>query len=432
MKRVRHRYNRYRFLARHKARKAARRLEGHPYVVPVLAAFAVLIIASGLFFTLGGQTQKIDNTNIVLLYADRKSSSLPTREETVGEFLEKAGVTINEGDVVEPELTTKIEEDNFRINVYRAAPVVVIDGNEKLYGLSAAMTPRTMAEQVGAQLYPEDIVETGPSDDFLKDGSIGNKVVIDRAIQATLNLYGTPLSLRTHANTVGDLLKEKNIKLAADDTVKPSLDTPLTADTQVFVIRNGIQVVTAEEAVTAPSETVQDNSLSFGTIVVRQKGQPGKKSVTYQVDIQNGVEVSRKAIQEVITVQPVAEIIAKGQAVQIPSDKESIMRAAGIAASDFQYVYYVINHENAMWCATRWQGQNFCPAYYQEKYPGAETNTSTGYGLCQATPGIKMASAGDDWRTNPVTQMKWCSGYAVGRYGTWEAAYNFWISHSWW
>jgi resuscitation-promoting factor RpfB len=429
---VQDRYNRYRFLARRRMRKTAKKFERHPYVIPPLIVGAILLIAAGLFISVNGQTNAPDDTNIVLLYADRKSRSLPTREETVGAFLEKAGVEINDGDVVEPGLDAKIEEDNFRINVYRAAPVVVIDGGEKLYGLSAAMTPRTMAEQIGAKLYPEDRAVTEPSDDFLKDGGIGNKVVIERAVPAHLNLYGTPLVLRTHAKTVGDLLKEKNVQLAPEDTVKPSLETPLTSDMQVFVVRNGIQVVTTEETVAAPSETVQDSSLSFGTIVVRQPGQPGKKSVTYQIDVQNGVEVGRKVIQEIITLQPVTEVVAKGQAVQIPSDKESIMRAAGIAADDFQYVYFIINHENAMWCPTRWQGQSFCPPYYQEKFPGSETHTSTGYGLCQSTPAIKMASAGEDWRTNVVTQMKWCHGYAIGRYGTWQAAYESWVRNRWW
>ena len=36
----------------------------------------------------------------------------------------------------------------------------------------------------------------------------------------------------------------------------------------------------------------------------------------------------------------------------------------------------------------------------------------------QALPGSKMASAGADWRTNPITQINWGIGYIKGRYGT--------------
>jgi hypothetical protein len=46
-------------------------------------------------------------------------------------------------------------------------------------------------------------------------------------------------------------------------------------------------------------------------------------------------------------------------------------------------------------------------------------NTSSGaYGIPQALPGSKMASAGDDWQTNPVTQITWGLGYISGRYGS--------------
>jgi hypothetical protein len=46
-------------------------------------------------------------------------------------------------------------------------------------------------------------------------------------------------------------------------------------------------------------------------------------------------------------------------------------------------------------------------------------NSSTGaYGIPQALPGSKMASAGADWATNFVTQVNWGLGYVDGRYGT--------------
>lgn len=417
-------------------RRKARRLDKYFHMHPLRMFASIIVVVFGLsavlFFTLSGHTVGAADSHIVILYADRKTKTLPTRELTVGEFLDKAGVTIHDGDVVEPAVDGKIEEDNFHINVYRAAPVVVYDGMQKMYGLSAALTPRSIAEQAGAQLYPEDTVTAEPSNDFLKDGSIGTKVVIDRATPATLNLYGSPLSVRTHAKTVGDLLEEKQVKLASGDIVTPVVSTLLSSDTLVFVTRFGTQVVTSQEDIAAPIQTVQDNSLSFGTTVVRQAGSPGKKSVTYQLDLKNGVEIGRRLIQEVIVQAPVTRIVARGQAVQIPSDKESIMRAAGIADSDFPYVYFIINHENGLWCATRYQGTSGCPPYYVEKFPGAETNTSTGYGLCQSTPGIKMASAGDDWRTNPVTQLRWCSSYAQSRYGGWGPAYEHWLSHNNW
>ncbi|MFJ1706577.1 transglycosylase SLT domain-containing protein [Kitasatospora sp. NPDC088346] len=60
------------------------------------------------------------------------------------------------------------------------------------------------------------------------------------------------------------------------------------------------------------------------------------------------------------------------------------------------------------------------------------TNASSGaYGLVQALPGSKMASAGADWRTNPATQIKWGLKYMNDRYGSPCGAWSFWQSHHW-
>jgi hypothetical protein len=47
------------------------------------------------------------------------------------------------------------------------------------------------------------------------------------------------------------------------------------------------------------------------------------------------------------------------------------------------------------------------------------TNSGSGaFGIPQALPGSKMAKFGDDWKTNPATQIKWGLDYIEGRYDT--------------
>ena len=48
----------------------------------------------------------------------------------------------------------------------------------------------------------------------------------------------------------------------------------------------------------------------------------------------------------------------------------------------------------------------------------AQNPSSGAYGIPQALPGNKMASAGGDWQTNAATQIEWGLGYISGRYGT--------------
>lgn len=409
------------------------RFHNHPYALTILILTTLFFLSIASFIGFNAQTVPPDDAHIIEFSLEQEKKSIPTRADTVGEFLNKIDIKLGENDIVEPDLDTKIQDEKFHINVYRARPITIIeDGQQKTFAYSAAKTARSVVRQAGVKVYPEDHVEAKLPENFLKEGVLGEKVVIERSIPANINLYGSNVPVRTHAHTVKDLLAEKGIDISKKDEVKPSLSTVLTKDLQVFVIRPGTKLVTEQEDIPMETETVEDKNLSFGVQVVRQEGSPGKKAVTYQIVLENGKEVGRKKIQEVVSVKPVKQIIAKGKAVYIPTNRATIMSSAGLAESDFPFAEAIINRENGLWCPTRWQGQSNCPAFYQEKYPGAENDGSLGYGLCQSTPAIKMSAFGSDWRTNPVTQMKWCSNYAVERYGNWHNAYQFWQQNNWW
>ena len=56
----------------------------------------------------------------------------------------------------------------------------------------------------------------------------------------------------------------------------------------------------------------------------------------------------------------------------------------------------------------------------------AENSSSGAYGIPQSLPASKMASVGADYRTNPVTQIKWGLNYIKQSYGTPCGAWDFW------
>jgi len=61
----------------------------------------------------------------------------------------------------------------------------------------------------------------------------------------------------------------------------------------------------------------------------------------------------------------------------------------------------------------------------------AHNHRSGAHGIPQALPGSKMRSAGADWRTNPVTQIKWGLGYIDRRYGSPCGALRHMNRHGW-
>ena len=61
----------------------------------------------------------------------------------------------------------------------------------------------------------------------------------------------------------------------------------------------------------------------------------------------------------------------------------------------------------------------------------ADNPTSSAYGIPQALPGSKMASAGPDWENDAATQIKWGLGYIKARYGTPCSALSFKQGNGW-
>jgi hypothetical protein len=86
--------------------------------------------------------------------------------------------------------------------------------------------------------------------------------------------------------------------------------------------------------------------------------------------------------------------------------------------------------------ARGWDGRQWnCLRDLWIKESGWSTRSSnssgTAWGIPQALPGSKMAKFGSDWRTNPVTQIKWGLHYIDNRYGTPCGAWAHFQSRNW-
>jgi uncharacterized protein YabE (DUF348 family) len=384
----------------------------HPSFKVPLITFGLLIVLTGVGYFVAKGTNKlppVHDAKIVIISHDDIQQIVPSKQDTVGQLIKKLDIKINPGDVIEPSPTTHINQDQFRINIYRAVPVEIVDGDTHTFTFSASKTPRAIAQQVGTQLYPEDAITTRPVQDFLKTGAVGEQVIVNRSVPVDVDLYGTKVTLRTQAKTVGGLIREKGIKLVKDDQIVPGPETPIAGLQHLSLIRTGVKTETLTENIAMPVQRINDPTLAYGTTAIRQQGSPGQQIVTYEVNIVNNVETARKAIQTVVTKAPVTQIVVVG--ISLAGIKGD-MALAGIAPGDYNYADYIISHESG------WNPQ--------------AQNASGAYGLCQALPGSKMSSAGSDWASNPVTQLRWCDGYAKGHYGSWAGAYSFWVSHRYW
>jgi uncharacterized protein YabE (DUF348 family) len=292
--------------------RKAKRVGKRPVVlVPAITFFVLIILSIITILLVNRYDAPVSNAYVVLITQNHVTETVPSREPTVGTLLAKLNIKLNQGDVVEPNLGTRINQDKFRINIYRALPVEIVDGSNKIFTYSAAKTPRSIATDSGISLYPEDLLTVAPTNNFLSQEAIGKTINIKRSVPISLILYGTPIVTRTHSDTVGQMLVEKNIVLRNGDTVQPAANTPITPNQQIFILHKGTQIATATQAIPEPVQVVNDPTLTVGTSAVRQAGAPGILLITYEVNTATGAKVQLQSVQ---LQPPVEEIVAHGTA----------------------------------------------------------------------------------------------------------------------
>jgi len=150
----------------------------------------------------------------------------------------------------------------------------------------------------------------------------------------------------------------------------------------------------------------------------------GRATQVWNVTLADGVEDSRELVSETILKKPKTQVEEIGANTcptvnappPVPGSNQDIARQL-LESFGFS--------EDQFGCLVNlWQRESGWRVNAQNPRSGA-------YGIPQALPGSKMASAGSDWRTNPATQIKWGLGYIKGRYGTPCGAWAFFKSHGW-
>ena len=357
--------------------------------------------------------------HVVSIYDRGEERVIVTKARNIRGALKAANIELQEKqDVVEPGLDTELVASKYNVNIFRARPVTIVDGTVRQRVTTAHQTPEQIAKTAGITLHKEDTVALSGANDLLVDGA-DTVMKIDRATPIQLTLYGKKAVVRTHVATVAELLKEKGITLSKDDTLSVAPNTKLSANLSVEVWRNGVQTVTQEEDIAFPVEKIQDANREMSYREVKEAGEAGKKNVTYEIEMRNGQEVSRKEIASVTTKEPKRQVEVVGAKLPTPTSPtesqkigKEMMLAAGYAESEWGCLYNLWMRESG-WRTT------------------AGNVSSGAYGIPQSLPASKMASYGSDYLTNPRTQIAWGLNYIKGRYGSPCGAWSSFQAKGW-
>lgn len=380
----------------------------------VLVAVVVALVV-GSIVTSRAHADNIEHAEdgrLITLYDRGVEQSFVTTAATIGGALAEAGIDVDTKDMVEPALNERLVANEYSVNVYRARPLVVVDGAMRQKIMTASQSAEQIAKDAGISLYPEDTTLTRQSNNLLTEGA-SEQFIITRATVVSLTLYGEAVEARTQAATVGEMLAEKNITLGPSDRASLPLGTAITEGMDLRVWREGKQTQTVEEEIAFEVEVISDANRPTSYRETKTPGATGTRSVTYEVTIQDGKEINRTEITSIVITPAQKQVEIRGTKPDtLPytggGTKTEWLTASNIPQEHWGYADFMVQKES---------GWN----------PNAVNRSSGACGLAQALPCSKVGANPHD----PVVSLNWMNGYVNGRYGGWPQAYAFWQKNKW-
>ncbi|AIQ71829.1 MULTISPECIES: 3D domain-containing protein [Paenibacillus] len=185
--------------------------------------------------------------------------------------------------------------------------VLVIDGQTQTLETREALLGDVL-EKEQISLQPHDELSLGLSDE-IKDG---DRVVINRAQKFSLTADGATKTLYTTEDTIGQAIDKLGINLEGYDKIFPSLDTTISADMEIKIVR--INKQTVQRTTNLPFRVIKtaDPSLTVGTVRVAQAGKPGVMVQHIEKIYQDGELASMRMIGKEVQTVTKDKIIAVG------------------------------------------------------------------------------------------------------------------------
>ena len=217
-------------------------------------------------------------------------------------------------------------------------------------------------------------------DDKLKDNM---KIEIYRAFHVSVTEKGITTDHIATRRTVGEILNELGYNAKKTDKTTPAYTAKVSEFDEITLIRTAEKVINVTEEIPYESTERENKSLQTGKRKVVQKGAPGEKTVSYKILFEDGVEVSREALEEEIITKAVAQITEVGPKKTLDSYK--IASAGTIQTSrSGNLAYSKVITANA----TAYDASSCGKAPSHPAYGITATGRRAGYGIVAVDPSI--------------------------------------------
>ena len=378
---------------------------------------AVLTLVGALALAgLGPACDALFGKSVTIVVDGQVGQTFKVVDASVAAVLTNQGVALTARDYVSPDLSTPVS-DGMLIDIQHARPVsLVLNGQAGVYWTFATTVGRVI-EALG--LSESSIRQSLPGDTTVPLGGLA--LTIDTGHDVVVTAGGQTQAIHAYG-TVADALVAAGITTDADDIITPAPRTILSDNLAITAIIVDTVTITRQVDVPFDISNSDDPNLAKGKVAIDTKGVVGVDQQTVVQTLHDGEVFAEDITASVRLTDPVTQVQRTGTKVVAPP-------AGTPDPGSAQAIAYTLVQDRG------WSDDEYsCLVSLWNRESGWRVNASNpsgAYGIPQALPGSKMASAGADWATNPATQITWGLGYIAGRYGTPCGAWGHFQSRGW-
>lgn len=137
-------------------------------------------------------------------------------------------------------------------------------------------------------------------------------IKIKRAVKVQLCVDDKELEIKSAEDDVKNMLLANNITLGSSDKISPDLSEKLKDGISVNIIRVASEALVEKVAIEFQTVVNVDANVIETRSKTLQEGKTGEKQLEYKVTYENGKQVLKELLKEVIIKEPVTQIIQKG------------------------------------------------------------------------------------------------------------------------
>lgn len=203
--------------------------------------------------------------------------------------------------------------------------VIINDNGHEIAIKTMKATVGDVLEQTGIKVAKEDYINMPLDAKLVKIKN--NEIEIKRAVPISIMVDGKELDVKTYKSTVKEVLNDNAISVDENDKfVEAKLDDKIVPNMDISIIRVDEKKIIESASIPFKTITKENDRLDVGTKNIVREGKEGVREKIYNVVYENGKQITKQLVDEVISANPLDKIVEIGTVLNYKTSRGDTLR----------------------------------------------------------------------------------------------------------